>query len=158
MRSTGTRGDINPAAAANAVDQVFEFVAASEEVLGTQMYEELGSDDNWAIIQSGGPLDIARTEQGGGGDWRAYTIPSDFADAEQEEGDAWHNHMVVRGQIEEGLSWIVYLFSKAYHDSSNVSVLFAHFRYCEFAFLSCLFTRLPIYSICCPCRGRRTRS
>ena len=82
-------GDINPAAAANAADQVFEFVAASEEVLGTQMYEELGSDDNWAIVQSGSPSDIARTEQGGGGgEWQAYTIPSDFADAEQEEGDA----------------------------------------------------------------------
>ena len=85
----GDSGDINPAAAANAADQVFEFVAASEEVLGTQMYEELGSDDNWVIVQSGAPSDIARTKQGGGGDdWRAYTIPSDFADAEQEEGDA----------------------------------------------------------------------
>ena len=72
------------------------------------MYEELGSDDNWGIIQSGAPSDIARTEQGGGGDWRAYTIPSDFADAEQEEGDARCNHMAVGGQIEEGLSgsWI----------------------------------------------------
>ena len=76
-------GDINPAASANAADQVFEFVAASEEVLGTQMYEELGSDDNRAIVQSGAPSYIASTEQGGGGgDWRAYTIPSDFADAE----------------------------------------------------------------------------
>ena len=125
---------------------------ASEEVLGTQMYEELGSDDNWAIVQSGAPSDITCTEQGGGGgDWRAYTIPSDFTDAEQEEGDAWRNHMAVGGQIEEGLSRIVDLFSKAYHDSSSVSVLFVHFRYCEFAFLSCLFTRLPIYSNCCPC-------
>jgi hypothetical protein len=42
----GDSGDINPAAAANATDQVFEFVAASEEVLGMQMFEELGSDDN----------------------------------------------------------------------------------------------------------------
>ena len=52
------------------------------------MYEELGSNDNWVIVQSGAPSNITRTKQGGGGDWRAYTIPSDFADAEQEEGDA----------------------------------------------------------------------
>ena len=85
----GDSGDINPTTVANTADQVFEFDAASEEVLGTQMYEELGSDDNWAIVQSGSPSDIARTEQGGGGgEWQAYTIPSDFADAEQEEGDA----------------------------------------------------------------------
>ena len=129
---------------------------AFEEVLGTQMYEELGSDDNWVIIQSGAPSDIAHTEQGGG-DWRAYTIRSDFADAEQEEGDTWRNHMAVGGQIEEGLSRIVDLFSKVYHDSSNVSVLFVHFRYCEFAFLSCLFTRLPTCSNSCPCRGRRVK-
>ena len=61
------------------------------------MYEELGSDDNWVIIQSGAPSDITRTEEGGGSDWRAYTIPSDFADAEREEGDAWRNHMAVGG-------------------------------------------------------------
>ena len=121
------------------------------------MYKELGSDDNWAIVQSEAPSDIARTELGGGGDWRAYTIPSDFADAEQEEGDAWRNHMAVGGQIEEGLSRVVDLFSKVYHDSSNVSVLFAHFRYYGNVFFSCFFTRLPICSNCCPCRGRRTR-
>ena len=91
------------------------------------MYEELGSDDNWAIVQSGAPSDIARAEQGGGGDWRAYTIPSDFADAEQEEGDAWRNHMAIGSQIEEGLSREMDLFSKVYHDSSSVSVLFVHF-------------------------------
>ena len=106
----GDSRDINPAAAASAANRVAEFVSASEEVLSTQLYEELGSDDNWAIVQSGAPSNIARTEQGGGGDWRAYTIPSDFADAEQDEGDAWRNHMAVGGQIEEGLpeSWIFF--------------------------------------------------
>ena len=84
----GESGDINPTAAANAANQVFKFIAASKEILGTQMYEELGSDDNWAIVQSGAPSDIAHTEQGADGDWRAYTIPSDLADAEQVEGDA----------------------------------------------------------------------
>ena len=126
------------------------------------MYEELGDqghsvEGDWAIVRSGVPSDIAHAEREGD-DWRAHVVPSDFADAEREEGDAWRNHMAVGGQIEEGLSRIVDLFSKAYHDSSSVSVLFVHFRYCEFSFLSCLFTRLPIYSNCCPCRGRRTRS
>jgi hypothetical protein len=158
----GDSREIDPAAATSAVGRVFEFVTASAEILGTEMYEELGDqgrsvEGDWAIVRSGVPSDIAHTEREGD-DWRAHVVPSDFADAEREEGDAWRDHMAVGGQIEEGLSRIVDLFSKAYHDSSNVSVLFVHFRYCEFAFLSCLFTRLPIYSNCCPCRGRRTRS
>ena len=70
----------------------------------------------------------------------------------------WRNHMTVGGQIEEGLSWAVDLFSKAFHDSSNVSVLFAHCRYYGHVFLLCFFTCLPIRSNCCPCRGRRTKS
>ena len=143
MRSTGTRGDINPAAAASAADRVAKFISSSKEVLGTQVYEELGGDNNWVIVQSGAPSDIAQTEQGGGGDWRAYTIPSDFADAEREEGDAWRNHIAIGGQIEEYLSHIVDLFSKAYHDASNVSVLFTYSRYYKFVFLTCFIPPFP---------------
>ena len=66
-----------------------------------------------------------------------------FADAEQEEGDAWHNHMAVGGQIEEGLSWVVDLFSKAYHDASNVSVLFAYSWYYKYVFLTCFLPPFP---------------
>ena len=118
------------------------------------MYEELGGDNNWVIVQSGAPSDIAHTEHGGGSDWWAYTIPSDFADADQEEGDAWRNHMAVGGQIEEGLSRVMDLFLKAYHDSRNVSVPFAHSQYYKFVFCLCFFTRLPTCSNSCPCRGR----
>ena len=158
----GDSREIDPAAATSAASPVFEFIAASMEILGTEMNEELGDqghsdESDWAIVRSGVPSDIAHAEREED-HWWAHVVPSDFADAEREEDDAWRNHMAVGGQIEEGLSRIVEFFSKAYHDSSSVSFLFVHFRYCEFAFLSCLFTRLPIYSNCCPCQGRRTRS
>jgi len=67
----GDSWDIDPAAAASAADRVTKFISSSKEVLGTQVYEELGGDNNWVIVQSGAPSDIAQTEQGGGGDWRA---------------------------------------------------------------------------------------
>jgi hypothetical protein len=101
---------------------------------------------------------IAPAEREEVDDWRAYVIPSDFADAEREEGDAWRNHMAVGGQIEEGLSRVVDLFSRAYHNASNVSVLFAHSQYYKFVFRLCVFTRLPTCSNSYPCRGRRMKA
>ena len=127
----GDSREIDPAAATSAAGRVFEFIVTSAEILGTEMYEELGdqghSDEgDWAIVWSGVPSDIAHAKREED-DWRAHVAPSDFANAEREEDDAWRNHMAVGGQIEEGLSRTMDLFSKAYHDSSSVSVLFVHF-------------------------------
>ena len=44
--------------------------------------------------------------------------------------------MAVAGQIEEDLSQVVDLFSKAYHDASNVSVLFVYSQYYKHVFLT----------------------
>ncbi|XP_039812117.1 uncharacterized protein LOC120675093 [Panicum virgatum] len=115
--------EIDPAAATSAAGWVFEFVAASAEILCMEMYEEIGDqghsdEDDWAIVRSGVPSDITHAEREEE-DWWAHVVPSDFADAERQEDDAWRNHMAVGGQIEEGLSRVVDLFSQVYHNASN---------------------------------------
>ena len=126
-----------------------------------EMYKELGDqghrdEGDWAIVLSGVPSNIIHVEREED-DRRAHIIPSNFADAEQEEDGAWRNHMAIGGQIEEGLSQVMDLFSQAYHNASNVSVLFAHSQYYKFVFRSCFFMRLPTCSNSCPCRGRRMK-
>jgi len=55
------------------------------------MYEELGDDDNWAIVRSG--------------------VPSDITHTEQEGGNAWRNHMAVGARLRRATpgSWIFFL-------------------------------------------------
>ena len=61
------------------------------------MFEGLGDEGDWAIVQSGAPSEPAHDEREEDSDWRTHVVPSDFADAEREEGDAWRHHMTVGG-------------------------------------------------------------
>ena len=84
----GDLRDIDPTVATSAANRIVEFISASEEILGAEMFEGLGDEDNWVIARSGAPSDLTHAEREEDGDWRTHVIPSDFADAEREEGDA----------------------------------------------------------------------
>ena len=51
--------------------------------------------------------------------------------------------MAIGCQIEEGLSRVMDLFSQAYHNASNVCVLFAHSRYYKYVSLICFLPLFP---------------
>ena len=59
--------------------------------------------------------------------------------------------MAIGAQIEENLSRALNLFSQANLNVSSVSVLFAHFRFCEYNFYSCFLVCSSYY----PCLGTR---
>jgi hypothetical protein len=42
----GDSRDLDPAAATSAAARITGFISASEDVLGAEMYEELGDEDN----------------------------------------------------------------------------------------------------------------
>ena len=127
----GDSEEIDLAAAASAAAWIAEFISASEAILGAGTSEGPSHGANWAVVQS--------------------SVPSDFAHAEREEGDAWRAHRAIRAQIEENLSRALNLFLQANLNVSCVSVLFAHFRFCEYNFYSCFL----ICSSCYPCHGTR---
>ena len=130
----GDSRDIDPAAATSAATRIAEFISASEDILGAGTSEGPGHGANYAIVQS--------------------RVPSDFARAEQEEGEAWRAHIAIGAQIEEHLSRALNLFSQANCNVNNMSVLFAHFRFDEYNFHSCFL----VCSSCCPCHGIRATS
>ena len=61
-------GEVNPVAAASAVDKITEFMSPSEEVFGTGMSE---GPRHGAIIQSGAPLEFLHSEQEEEAVWKA---------------------------------------------------------------------------------------
>jgi len=55
--------DIDPAAATSATARIAEFISASEDILGAGTSEGSGHEANYAIVQSGVPLEFLRNEQ-----------------------------------------------------------------------------------------------
>jgi len=147
----GDSRDIDPAAATSAADRIFEFISASEDILGAGTFDGPSHGADWAVVQSGVPSNFVRVEWGEDDAWRARVIPSDFTHAEREEGDAWRDHMAIGAQIEENLSRALNRFSQSNLNVNSVSVLFVHFRYYGYNFHSCF----VVYSSYCPCRGTR---
>ncbi|XP_039818690.1 translation initiation factor IF-2-like [Panicum virgatum] len=80
--------DIDTAAATSAADRIFEFISASEDILGAGTFDGLSHGADWAVVQSGVPSNFVRIERGEDDAWRARVIPSDFTHTEREESDA----------------------------------------------------------------------
>ena len=127
----GNSEEIDPISRANAAARISEFVSASEGVLEAGPSEGPHHGVDRAIIQSG--------------------VPSNFARAKREEGNAWWAHIAIGAQIEENLSRALGLFSQVNFNVNNVSVLFARFRFHVHNSHSCFF----ICGSCCTCRGTR---
>ena len=85
----GDSRDIDPAAATSAADRIFEFISASEDILGAGTFDGPSHGADWVVVQSGVPSNFVHVEREEDDAWRARVIPLDFTHAEREERDAW---------------------------------------------------------------------
>jgi hypothetical protein len=97
----GDSRDIDPATATSSTNRIFEFISASEEILGAGTSEGPGHGANYAIVQS--------------------EVPSGFLRNEQEEEEAWKAQYNVGTQIQDALSRAFQLHQKTDFLISKVS-------------------------------------
>ncbi|XP_039797487.1 serine/arginine repetitive matrix protein 1-like [Panicum virgatum] len=88
----GDSRDIDPATATSSTNRIFEFISASEEILGAGTSEGPGHGANYAIVQSEVPSRILRNKQ--------------------EEEEAWKAQYDVGTQIQDALSRAFQLHQK----------------------------------------------